>query len=197
MTVAGTVNAVPAGLPTDAVLLGHISGAFGIKGWIKVHPYSGQADALLHTQQWWLHWAQRAATVPVAHTIVQSKLHSGAVVAQLQAVPDRNGAEALRGAEIWVPRSAFPAADDDEYYLVDLLGMQVVNQQEVALGEVIDVFDNGAHDVLVIEAKGEVGAAENAKPKQRMLPFVDAYVLEVDEAQRVIQVDWLPEWDDA
>ena len=67
------MSAVPAGLPTDAVLLGHISGAFGIKGWIKVHPYSGQADALLHTQKWWLHWAQRTASAPVALTIVQSK----------------------------------------------------------------------------------------------------------------------------
>jgi 16S rRNA processing protein RimM len=210
MTNSATPNSAqskahPQALPEDAVLLGHVSAAFGIKGWVKVHPYAqpashpgqtqvGSADSvLLASTQWWLHWAQRGTQQAVKPTeVLKSQWHSGAVIAQLNGVDDRNQAEALRGAEVWVPRSAFPATADDEYYFVDLIGMTVWNQQDQLLGTVVEVFDNGAHEVLVLDTPALTPAG---KPKQSMLPFVDAYVLEVDDDAKLIRVDWLAEWD--
>jgi 16S rRNA processing protein RimM len=95
-------------------------------------------------------------------------------------VPDRDAAEALRGARIFVARASFPTAGEDEYYWVDLLGCAVANREGVAFGTVAELIDTGAHSVLrVVEGENE-----------RLIPFVGAYVDTVDLAARRIVVDW-------
>jgi 16S rRNA processing protein RimM len=106
------------------------------------------------------------------------------VVARADEVDDRAAAEALRGARIFVPRSSFPTADPDEYYWVDLLGLDVVNREGVALGKVKDLMSTGPQTVLVLEYE------EEGKALERMLPFVAAYVDRVDLPGRKITVDW-------
>jgi 16S rRNA processing protein RimM len=104
---------------------------------------------------------------------------------------DRNAAESLRGARIFVPRSSFPAAADGEYYWVDLMGLQVVNREGLDLGLVRDLMSTGPQTVLVIEASPE---AEGSKPVERMIPFVSAFVDGVDLAGKRITVDWQPDY---
>ena len=99
-------------------------------------------------------------------------------------VDDRAGAEALRGARIFVPRSSFPTADADEYYWVDLLGLDVVNREGVALGQVRELLSTGPQTVLVIAYE------QDGKPQERMIPFVASFVDDVDLAARRIRVDW-------
>lgn len=93
---------------------------------------------------------------------------------------------ALQGSEVGVPRDRFPAAEEGEYYWIDLQGMQVVNREGVHLGMVDSLFSNGAHSVLVV--RSGVGKGE------WLIPFVAAFVDDVDEATRRIRVDWRPEW---
>jgi len=100
--------------------------------------------------------------------------------AKLQGVDDRDGAEALRGLQVAVPRSELPEAGEDEYYWSDLIGLSVVNQQGVVLGKVTELMETGANDVLVVE--GEHG--------QRLIPFVGQFVLNVNLAEASISVDW-------
>lgn len=183
-------------LPSDAVELGRIGEAWGIKGWVKVHAHSATPDALLDATEWFLqrptppHDRQFAAfNGTVSVQLVQVKPHADTLVALLQGMADRNAAEALKGARIFVSRSQFPAsADPDEFYWVDLMGLKVVNREGVSLGVVQDLMSTGPTSVLVLAFEQDGKAAE------RMIPFVSAYVDKVDKAAGLITVDWQPDY---
>ena len=100
------------------------------------------------------------------------------------AVGYRGAAEALRGCRIFVPRSSFPSTQPDEYYWVDLMGCEVVNREGVALGQVQDLLSTGLQSVLVLHQK------QDGRTLERMIPFVSAYIDEVDLNGRLIRVDW-------
>jgi 16S rRNA processing protein RimM len=121
--------------------------------------------------------------------ITQAKEQGEYVVAMAQEVSDRNAAEALKGASVFVSRSSFPTADSDEFYWVDLIGLNVENREGVLLGQVQDLIDTGPHCVLRVRRPD---AAADAKPDEaeRLIPFVSAYVDQVDLPGRRIVVDW-------
>ncbi len=170
-------------IPEDLVLVGYVSGAYGLQGWVRIKPYSADADALLHAKTWWL-------DKPDFHDVemMQSKDHSGDVVARLMGVAGRDAAEALKGASVQISRSHFPALSDDEFYWVDLLGLEVINLQGETLGLVKDMMDNGAHPILRVEVP-PVPGPEKA-PQERLIPFVDQFVKTVDQKAKKITVDW-------
>ena len=126
--------------------------------------------------------------MPSLLKIVLAKEHQGGIVAQARDVPDRSAAEALRGARIFVSRQSFPTADPDEFYWVDLIGLDVVNREGVALGRVTELLSTGAQTVLVMEY------TMDGKTVERMIPFVSVYVDAVDVAARRISVDWQPDY---
>lgn len=177
----------PAELPADAIEVGRILDAWGVKGWLKVQPFSAEPEALFSTKRWFLQPADkgpRAFAGTVLLRVREAKEHSDAVVARVDGIEDRSLAEALRGARIFIPRSSFPSAGEDEFYWVDLIGLAVVNREGVALGTVRDLMSTGPQTVLVIEYE------EEGRQLERMLPFVSAYVDKVDLAGRRIEVDW-------
>ncbi|WPB55672.1 ribosome maturation factor RimM [Xylophilus sp. GOD-11R] len=174
-------------LPADAVEVGRIADAWGIKGWFRVLPYSATPEALFSSKRWFIQSPTTAG--PMAGkvfrlAIVQSKDHSDSIVATAQDVPDRNAAEALKGAKVFVARSSFPSTAEDEYYWVDLIGLAVVNREGEAMGVVRELMSTGPQTVLVLDFEAD------GKPQERMIPFVSAYVDKVDLPGRVITVDW-------
>lgn len=183
--------------PADAVEVGRIGEAWGVKGWFRVLAYAGEPQALFSSKRWYLKppepgavkrpgAATSAAGLPGLLRIVQAKEHGDGVVAQAHDVDDRAAAEALRGARIFIPRSSFPTADPDEYYWVDLIGLEVVNREGQALGQVLGLIDTGPQSVLRIgPADAEVDPAA-----ETLIPFVGAYVDSVSLAERRIVVDW-------
>ncbi len=191
-------------MPADAIEVGRIADAWGIKGWFKVLPHSASPEALFSSKRWFLLPSDRSvggtqsptaksavasgvAAKPVLLKIKEAKEHADTVVASSLDVQDRNQAEALKGARIFVPRSSFPTAGVDEYYWVDLLGLDVVNREGVALGQVKDLMSTGPQTVLVLsQVSDEVGKP----PVERMIPFVSAFVDQVDLPGRRITVDW-------
>jgi 16S rRNA processing protein RimM len=175
-----TASGMP--IPDDLVLVGYVTGAYGVQGWVRIRPYSSDGDALLSAKTWWL-------DKPELHDVemLQSKLHNDEVVAALMGVSGRDAAEALKGATVQVRRSHFPALDNDEFYWVDLIGLAVVNERGEHLGVVGDLMDNGAHPILRVEQP----VAEGEKPAPELLiPFVDQFVKTVDHAARLITVEW-------
>jgi len=181
----------PAELPADAVEVGRIADAWGIKGWFKVLPHSASPEALFSSKRWYLQPAERGAKTFSGTALLrvrEAKEHSDTIVACAQEVDDRDAAEALRGARIFVPRSSFPTAGEDEYYWVDLIGLAVVNREGVALGQVKELLSTGPQTVLVI------GYEHEGKAQERMIPFVSAYVDGVDLPARRITVDWQPDY---
>jgi 16S rRNA processing protein RimM len=126
-------------------------------------------------------------------SIKEAKEHSDSVVATAHEVSDRNAAEALRGARIFVSRSSFPTAGKDEYYWVDLIGLSVVNREGLVLGEVKEMLSAGPQTVLVLDYV-ETDEAGGSKALERMIPFVSAFVDGVDLSARRITVDWQPDY---
>jgi 16S rRNA processing protein RimM len=170
-------------VPGDLTQVGYVAGAYGVMGAIRVTPFSQDADALLTVKTWWL---DKPAMRPVQVRTV--KMHGGDVVATLVDVKDRDASEALKGAAVSVPRGAFPELPEDEYYWSDLIGLDVVNLQGEALGTVNDLMHNGAQSILRIAPVPD--PAVEAKAPERLVPFVDQFVKNVDLAGKKITLDW-------
>ncbi len=204
--------------PQDAIEVGKVTGAWGVKGWIRVQPFSSDPQAFFSSKRWFIDRPEAVGPAgaspslgmpgagsglrvpyPALLRVQQAKSHGAAVVAQVQDIAGRDAAEALKGARVFVARSSFPTPDSDEYYWVDLLGLDVVNRQGECLGVVAGLLDTGPHSVLRVQPAGSapaesvqaVGESPASSPEaERLIPFVKAYVDEVNMAQRRITVDW-------
>jgi 16S rRNA processing protein RimM len=179
--------------PTDAVEVARITGAWGVKGWIKLQPFATDPQALFSSRRWHVKAPAHAiggAPIPPLLHITHAKTHGGdMVVAAARELADRDAAHALRGASVYVARSSFPTAADDEFYWVDLIGADVVNRDGVALGRVVSLIDTGLHSVLCVR-RADAAPDEPDTTAERLIPFVAAYVDRVDMAARRIEVDW-------
>lgn len=156
--------------------MGRIAAPYAIRGWIKVQPFTEYLDSLLDYPVWRL----GKKTGWQEYRVLDARIHSNSLIAQLEGVNDRSQAEALQGLEIAVARGELPEAEEDEYYWDDLIGLDVVNLDGVNLGKVAGLLETGAHDVLKVE-EGE---------RQRLIPFTEPIVVEVDLKAGRIKVDW-------
>ncbi|HLT44157.1 MAG TPA: ribosome maturation factor RimM [Luteimonas sp.] len=162
------------------ILLGRIHGAFGVRGEVKLESFTDPARGILRYQPWTLRGPKGGREVSGARGRETAK----GIVATLPGVDDRDAAEALRGTEVWVPRSALPPPAPGEYYWVDLEGLRVVNVDGTDFGTVSHLFSTGPNDVLV--ARGD---------RERLIPFLEPdYVRSVDFEAGVVTVDWDPEF---
>jgi len=168
------------GIPRDLENVGRVIGAWGLKGEIKIKPYSQEASALLAVKSWWLEQSGMYGDFEVT----SAKAHSGSVIAQLNGIADRNAADGLRGREIWISRSNFPVLPDDEYYWVELIGLKVINLAGENMGHVTDLIENGAHATLEVRQD----SPERTEPV--LIPFVGAYIKAIERAAGRIVVDW-------
>ena len=171
------------------IVLGRIVAPFGIQGWVKIHPFGDDSASWRKLPHWWL---SRDDNAPDAqwkqYTLTACRPHGKGLVAALAEVPDRNAAEAIDGFFIAAPREALPQPAENEYYWGDLVGLAVINEADEALGTVSSLLSTGAHDVLQVQDGEGKGAVE------RLIPFVAAYVLDVDLAARRIRVSWQKDW---
>ena len=161
------------------MVVGRVLAPFGVLGWVKVEVY-GQDFALLLDRP---HWdiRRKAAGAWQSMPVVDAKVHGALLRVQFDGFSDRDAAGALRGAEIGIPGKDLPAAAENEVFVSELAGLRVVNREGVVLGNVDVVDDFGAHPVLrVVDAEG----------KSRLIPFVTAYVDQVDLVAASITVDW-------
>lgn len=190
---AAVIQPTSAAEPDDAVEVGRIIGAWGVKGWFKVQAFATEPQALFSSRRWFLRPPEEPrvarpvgnAAYPQYLKIAESREHGEWVVARTVDVVDRSGAEALRGARVFVPRASFPTPGADEFYWVDLMGLAVVNRLDEPLGSVVGLIDTGAHSVLRVLPEGAQGEAA-----ERLIPFVAQYIDEVSLEQRRIRVDW-------
>jgi len=163
--------------PQGMILLGRLHGAFGIRGEVKLESFTDPATAIFRYQPWLLRDAQGRER---ELTGARGRETAKGLVAMFPDVDDRDIAEALRGAELYVPRSALPPPKPGEYYWVDLEGLRVVNLEGADFGTVSHLFTTGANDVLV--ARGD---------RERMIPFLEPdYIRSVDFDSGTVTVDW-------
>lgn len=177
---------------SNMVVMGRIVAPYGVFGWLKIVPDTEAFDGLLDYDTWWLgkgdDWREMV--------VETAKSHNDVLVVKLKGIDDRDAALACKGKQIAVPREQLPEAEEDEYYWSDLIGVRVKNKQGVDFGLIVDVFETGANDVIAVRADAvnqEVSADKTAgkeKTQERLLPFIDAVVLEVDIAAKTMLVDW-------
>lgn len=161
--------------PPDLVVMGRVAVPYGLKGWVNVNPDTEMLDGLFDYPAWWVQldtgWRE--------FVVEDAKVQGDHLVAKLEGIEDRDQAFKLKGKPVGVPRELLPEPEADEYYWSDLVGLEVENLQQVKFGKIAEVFATGANDVLVV--KGE---------RERLVPFIDQVVLEVDVAGRRMVVDW-------
>jgi 16S rRNA processing protein RimM len=156
--------------------MGRITAPFGVKGWVKVQPLTAAARNLLAYPRWWVGRGADWQEHEVAEAGVQS---TKAVIARLAGCEEREAAARFRGSEIAVPRSQLPPPQPGEYYWVDLMGLRVVNSEARELGSVVQILQTGANDVLVVQGE-----------RERLIPFLEGVILEVDRHGGVMRVNW-------
>ena len=127
------------------ILVGRVAGAFGVKGEVRITAYTAEPQALLDYKT-----LQREDGSP-ALTLLSGRPAKGGLVVRAKEVETREQAEALRGLRLYVPREAFPEPDEDEFYVADLVGLEVETAAGEPLGRVKSVQDFGAGDLLEIE----------------------------------------------
>lgn len=170
---------------TAFIVLGKIVGAYGVQGWVRVHPFADDPAAWGRMKSWWLGREDVPADTWREVGVHRCRTQGDALVAQLDGVADRNAAEALKGVLLGAPREALPATGEDEYYWADLVGLEVVNGRGESLGRVRELIESGASDVLVVVS---------GDGTERLLPFVDAVVRKVDIGAGRIGVEWEADW---
>jgi len=183
-------------IPADLVELGRVTAAHGVRGQIKIQPHASGSDTLYAHKTWWLQTATtpiasgRASTPRPVH-ILSCQRHNDTLIAQLEGISDRDQAHALKGATLHLPRTLFPKIAQDEYYWVDLIGCTLygknATQQDVLLGRVTQVSDNGAHALLHV---AQDTANTTTRTPERLIPFVAAHILHVDVSARRIDSNW-------
>ncbi len=163
--------------PTDSpIFLGRVSGLFGVRGWVKIYSETSPRENILKYRSWILK-QQGSERI---YAVKQGKRQGKSVVALLEGYADRTAAEALLGAEIYIQPDQLETLELGEYYWSELIGCQVVNQQQEVLGEVDHLMETGANDVLIVKQQG----------KEQLIPFVDPWIVEVDVENQLITVDW-------
>ncbi len=200
---AGALSLVAAAndppFPEDAVEVARVLGAWGVAGGLKLKAYAADPQALFSTTRWFLQPALPAAVgaaaapprrapagqlpMPRLLRVVKAREQGDSIVATVQDIGDRDAAEALKGARVFVSRGSFPTPDADEFYWVDLIGMNVINRAGQPLGQVVGLLETGPHCVLRIQPT-------QASGPECLIPFVSVYVDQVDKPAGLITVDW-------
>lgn len=167
---------------SDIVVLGRIADPYGIRGWVRLHAFGDDPAGWAEMPVWWLsrdekEWREAK--------LKGFRAHGDGLVALFEGVADRSAAEALKGMLVGVPRNALPATGEDEYYWVDLIGLEVVNAAGEPLGRVDSLIETGANDVLSVVAEDGT---------KRLLPFVETVVLAVEKDAGLIRVEWGSDW---
>jgi 16S rRNA processing protein RimM len=155
--------------------VGRVAGSYGVRGWVKVAPDAGAEEGLAGAAQWWV--GEDCFDVNAA------RVHGATVVGKLVGIGSREQALALKGRTVAVRREALPEPEEGKYYLSDLIGLEVVNEEGAVLGAVTRTYSNGVHDV--IEVAGE---------RTRLIPWVAAVVKEVDLQKKQVRVEWGADW---
>lgn len=162
------------------IVLGRITAPYGVMGWVRIHPFGDDPLSWRRMPEWWIGDEGRWQ----AHRLKDCRMQGGQLVAGFEGVGDRGAADALCGQYVGAPRQALPANAPGEYYWAELIGLEVETLTGQTLGRVEGLIETGANAVMRVRA-GDT---------ERLLPFVDAVVFEVDRDAGRIRVDWQADW---
>ena len=166
----------------DVVVMARVVGAFGIKGWLKLHTFTESPDSLDAYASWLLKAEKESGWQEFE--LEDFAVNAKGAVAKLKGCDDRTAAEKLAKFDIGIPRDALANADEGEIFWFDLIGCDVVNTAGEKFGRIETLLETGANDVLVVK----LGTAEI------LIPYVDEVILKVDRGAKLVTVNWTREF---
>jgi len=171
---------------------GKLVSAYGIKGWVKIHSYTDPVENIFRFNPWYLINTEGSQKV-TAVEIDDYRAHGKGLVAHIKNVNDRDAAALMCQQLVTVDMGDFPKLPAGEYYWRELIGLDVFSQFEgsdpVLLGKITSMMETGANDVMVVSpCDGSIDKRE------RLLPFVDMYIIEVVIPEGRMLVSWDPEF---
>lgn len=162
----------------NLVALGRIIGCFGVKGWVKIKPDTADLRSITKFKELYVIDSRNNKQL---YAVGESCVRSEIIHLKFLEIDDRNSAQKLKGADVAVMRDKLPKTNSDEYYWVDLIGLDVYNAKGQLLGKVDHLIETGPSSVMVLK---------NDNAIQCMVPFVVAFVIDVDLTHKKIIVDW-------
>ncbi|MGZ8993976.1 MAG: ribosome maturation factor RimM [Candidatus Binatia bacterium] len=175
--------------PGNLIELGAVRGAYGLKGWVRIAPFAADGIVLESVRRWWL----LGGAKPLELSVQEVKRHTESILAKWAGCESKEAADALKGATIAVARSDFPALDEDEHYLNDMVGYRVINRQGLELGTICGVRSGDVENRSGAAAQWlEVSVGDQRDTL--LIPLVDRYVEGIELEARLIRVDWEGDW---
>jgi 16S rRNA processing protein RimM len=160
------------------IIVGRFGSPYGIRGWVKVISYTDPIEKILDYSPWQINRKGKWQLV----NIVTGKPHGKNIIVSIADCTNPEQVQAYTNCEIAVERDQLPEPAEDEYYWVDLLGLTVINAQQEILGKVERLLATGANDVLVV--------IDEETGKQRLIPYINHVIIEVNLAAKRLVVDW-------
>jgi 16S rRNA processing protein RimM len=177
---------------SEKVILGRITGVYGVKGWVKVFSYTEPMEAIVDYSSWYIR-PERQNQAPWTRVQLKAgKRHAKTVVAKLEHCNDRDAAMAYIGTEIAIELKQLESLKEkNEYYWRDLIGLRVINQQNIELGVVKSLLETGANDVLVVVSERASEETSKVESRERLIPWtMNNAIIAIDQEQGIIRVDW-------
>lgn len=172
-------------VPEDRIQIGQLRAAYGIQGWLWIYSNTDPMTNLFNYLPWWIETSTGWQQIDVKRWRTQGK----GLVVLLKDVADRNAAEQFSGATIWISKARLPAPALNEFYWADLVGLKVIGQddagQAVNLGQIHELFETGANDVMVVRA-----TPDSIDGEERMIPWHSDVIREIDLSSKQILVNW-------
>ncbi len=163
------------------VHIGNLTGAHGVKGVVKVHPFAETPDLFAKGETLLLETPDGKKD---RRKIKWVAPHGRVLRMQLENITDRDQAKALTGTRIYVEKTALPRPEDDAYYWFDLVGLFVYSKEDHLIGILESIIPTGSNDVYVVRDK--------KGGRETLIPAIASVVLDIDLDQKTMIVD-LPE----
>ena len=160
---------------SERIIAGKLGGPHGVRGWVKVLSHTDPRENIFSYSPWWIKVGKEWKQIELEDAREQGK----GFIAKLAGIADCDQARELMHATIAIEADQLPELDEGEFYWRDLIGLEVIDQEGFSFGKVSRMIETGANDVLVV--KGD---------KERLLPYIDGVVLNVDLVDSQIKVDW-------
>lgn len=160
----------------DFILLGRITRPHGIRGEVKIHPYPGRPENFLHYREISIGPEDNGERIP--YTIEQSRLQGDSVLLRLRGCTDRDQAGALAGMAVWLRRCDLPEPDEDEFYVIDLIGRRAIIDDNLVVGEITGILETGAHDILTVTGDG----------REYLIPLRSEFIVSIGDEEVVLSL---------
>ena len=161
--------------------IGQLKKPYCIKGWLWVFSDTDDRTAIFAMQPWYM----KTATGMKLLTVKAWREQGTGIVAQFEQVPDRNVAETMNGVTLWVEQDVLPETSGDEYYWSDLIGVRVFNEQDEYLGDIAEMFETGAHDIMRVAA-----TSDSLDDEERLIPWHKQTVIAVNMTAKTMVAAW-------